>query len=47
LSPTVKPEDGSTGPTARIVGILLFVGGLGMAIAAAYLLSRIRKERPR
>jgi len=47
LSPTVKPEDGSTDPTARIVGILLFVGGLGMAIAAAYLLSRIRKERPR
>jgi hypothetical protein len=44
-TPTPVPGGGPTDRMARIVGILLFVGGLGLVIASGYVISWLRKER--
>jgi hypothetical protein len=46
-SPTPTPVPGGepTDRTARIAGILLFIGGLGLVIASGYVISWLRKER--
>ena len=44
-TPTPVPRGGPSDRTARIVGMLLFVGGLGLVVASGYVISWLRKER--